>query len=102
MNNLETSPWLGAQSPLQYNYLGKAPLERLERSPPAPEAGALSAELQGLPISYFVYRVGYKVWLRFRRRSLEEGLQQCWGNQRGKEAHRHCSAKQLACHVSGS
>ena len=80
MNNLRPPPWLGAQSPSPYNYLGIAPLERLERSPPAPEAGALSAELQGLPISYFVYRVGDKVWLRFRRRSLEEGLQQRWGN----------------------
>jgi hypothetical protein len=93
MNNPDSPPWLGAQSPPQYNYLSAAPLERLERSPPAPEAGALSAELQGLPISYFVYRVGDKVWLRFRRRSLEEGLQQRRGNQRGKEAHRYCSAK---------
>lgn len=75
MNNLRPPPWLGAQSPLQYNYVGTAPLERLERSPPAPEAGALSAELQGLPISYFVYRTGDKVWLRYRLRSFEKGLQ---------------------------
>jgi hypothetical protein len=80
MHNPEPSLWLGAQSPPPYNYLGIAPLERLERSPPAPEAGALSAELQGLPISYFVYRTGDKVWLRFGRPSLEEGLQQRWGH----------------------
>ena len=80
MNNPGPSPWLGAQSPPPYGYLSTAPLERLERSPPAPEAGALSAELQGLPISYLVYRTCYKVWLRYRLRSFEEGLQQRWGN----------------------